>query len=133
MIKEISVAAAVIIHKNKVLCVQRGDNKLKYIANKYESPGGKIEEGETKKEAVIREIKEELDMNIQANELILTVKHKYPDFHLTMHCFLCDCSSSELKLNEHIDFKWLALSELESLDWAEADIPVVNKLIRDGR
>lgn len=131
--KKITVSAAIIINNNKILCVQRGNHKLSYIANKYEFPGGKIEKGETKEEAVIREIKEELDMNVQANELLLTVKHQYPDFHITMHCFLCDCISNELTLNEHIAFKWLAISELDTLDWAEADIPVVNKLIRNGK
>ena len=105
--KQIQVVAAVIINNNKILCVQRNENKLPYISKKYEFPGGKIEIGETKEETIKREIKEELKMEINIEREFLTVTHQYPDFHLTMYSFLCSCKDSSLTLTEHIDFKWL--------------------------
>ncbi len=127
--KQIEVVAAIIIHSAKILCVQRGESKFNYISKKYEFPGGKVEANETKVEAIIREIKEELNMDIDVNNEFLTVSHQYPDFALSMHSFICSCKDIHLKLTEHIDFKWLSKEELISLDWAEADIPIVNKLI----
>lgn len=127
--KKVNVVAAIINHNSKILCVQRGDNKFDYIAHKYEFPGGKIEPGESNEETIIREIKEELNMDIKPVKSYLTVEHQYPDFSLTMHSFICSCKSPELELTEHIDFKWLDVSELDILDWAEADIPIVEKLI----
>ena len=129
--KQVTVVAAIIIQDEQILCVQRGESKLPYISKKYEFPGGKVEAGETLSETVIREIREELDMDIIPNERYITVEHQYPDFHLTMHSFICACHSRELKLTEHIDYKWLDLEELEDLDWAAADIPIVNKLLED--
>tara|TARA_B110000114_G_C14934984_1_gene333943 strand:+ start:15 stop:419 length:405 start_codon:yes stop_codon:yes gene_type:complete len=131
--KNIEVVAAIIKYEGEILCVQRGDHKLKYIANKYEFPGGKVEAGESREQAIIREIKEELDMDISVNDLLITIDHEYPDFCITMHCFYCECKSKDLTLNEHTEFKWLLQSELESLDWAAADIPVVNKLRNSGK
>ena len=129
--KKVTVVAAIIIHENKILCVQRGESKLPYISKKYEFPGGKIEKGETLEQTIIREIKEELVMKIIPDDQFITVEHQYPDFHLTMHTFKCRCKTRDLKLTEHIDFKWLALDELEGLDWAAADIPIVNKLLEN--
>jgi 8-oxo-dGTP diphosphatase len=127
--KSIEVVAAIIKHNGKILCLQRGPNKFDYISHKYEFPGGKIETGETRKQTIIREIKEELHMDISPEEEYLTVKHAYPDFFLTMHSFICSCSSPKIQLTEHINYKWLDVSELELLDWASADIPIVKKLI----
>ena len=126
--KTIEVVAAIIIYDNKILCVQRGDNKLNYISKKYEFPGGKIEQGETKEEAIKREIQEELKLDIMVREDFLTINYQYPDFFLIMHSFICKCKNPILTLSEHIDFKWLLKSELEDLDWAAADIPIVKKL-----
>lgn len=128
--KKIEVVAAIIKHEDKILCVQRGENKFDYISKKYEFPGGKIELGETKEQTIIREIKEELLMNIQTETEFLTVEHEYPDFILTMHSFICSCNNNKVHLTEHIDYKWLSLSELEGLDWAGADVPIVEKLIQ---
>jgi 8-oxo-dGTP diphosphatase len=130
--KSIEVVAAIIYHKDKILCVQRGENKYPYISNKFEFPGGKLENGETKTEAIKREILEELNMDIDIQEEFLTVKHEYPDFKITMHSFKCICKSQELKLTEHISMEWLSINELRKLDWAAADIPIVNKLIMNG-
>ena len=127
--KEVEVSAAVIKYNNKVLCVQRGENKLDYISKKFEFPGGKVEEGETKAQTAVREIKEELRMDIKAVDEFLTVRHEYPDFILTMHSFICTCNDPTVQLTEHIDYKWLSDSELDSLDWAAADIPIVDKLM----
>ena len=130
--KQIQVVAAIITFNNKILCVQRSENKHPYISKKYEFPGGKIELGESKEEAIKREIKEELKMEINIDREFLMVSHQYPDFHLTMYSFLCSCKDSSLTLTEHIDFKWLDKNELEELDWAAADIPIVNKLVSNG-
>ncbi len=127
--KSIKVVAAIIINENNVLCVQRNINKYEYISKKFEFPGGKIEEGETKEEALLREIKEELKMDIRIEREYLTVEHQYPDFHLTMHSFICSCENTKLELTEHIDYKWLSRDELIGLDWAAADVPIVNKLV----
>jgi 8-oxo-dGTP diphosphatase len=129
MMKKIEVVAAIIMFENKILCVQRGENKHNYISKKYEFPGGKIEYGEAKEEALKREINEELKMVIKISKEFLTVIHEYPDFHLTMHSFICTCKTTSLELTEHIDFKWLKKNELTGLDWAAADVPIVEKLM----
>lgn len=129
MKKHYVVAAAVITYENKILCVQRNKGKYDYISYKYEFPGGKLEAGESGEEAIAREIQEELNMAIAVERMLLTVEHEYPDFSLTMHTYLCKTDNNQLELKEHIDFKWLALDQLEGLDWAAADIPIVEKLI----
>ena len=127
--KQVKVVSAVIINKNSILCVQRNINKYNYISKKFEFPGGKIEGDESKEQALLREIKEELNMDIQIEREYLTVEHQYPDFHITMYSFVCCCNDTKLELKEHLDFKWLKREELSALDWAAADIPIVNKLI----
>ena len=127
--KSIEVVAAIILKANKILCVQRGENKYDYISKKYEFPGGKIEPGESKVAALKREILEELKIEINISEEFITVTHIYPDFKITMYSFLCTCESIALELSEHIDFKWLNKSELKKLDWAAADIPIVESLL----
>ena len=128
--REIEVVAAIIIHSEKILCVQRNQNKYSYISMKYEFPGGKIEDGETHHLALSREIKEELNMEIDIKNEFLSVKHQYPDFHLTMHSYLCISANNIVTLMEHIDYKWLDKSEIGPLDWAAADIPIVEKLLK---
>ena len=130
--KKIEVVAGIIYCKNQILCVQRPKNKLHYISEKFEFPGGKIEEGETQKEALKREILEELNISTKIKSLFMTVVHEYPDFELTMHTFICEVETKELTLVEHIDQKWLTAKELKTLDWAAADIPIVNKLESNG-
>tara|TARA_B110000211_G_C13920282_1_gene482416 strand:- start:528 stop:923 length:396 start_codon:yes stop_codon:yes gene_type:complete len=130
--KKIEVVAGIIYCKNQILCVQRPKNKLHYISEKFEFPGGKIEEGETQKEALKREILEELNISTKIKSLFMTVVHEYPDFELTMHTFICEVETKEITLVEHIDQKWLTAKELKTLDWAAADIPIVNKLESNG-
>jgi 8-oxo-dGTP diphosphatase len=127
--KNIEVVAAIIIKNNKILCLQRGESKLEYISKKWEFPGGKIEENESFEDALMREIQEELRLKIKVEKLFLTVEHSYQDFHLTMHSYLCETENTELTLTEHLDFRWLEKENLLALDWAEADIPIVNKLM----
>ncbi|MCB0646623.1 MAG: (deoxy)nucleoside triphosphate pyrophosphohydrolase [Saprospiraceae bacterium] len=130
--KKVEVVAAVIFWEDLVLCVQRPKNKLHYISEKFEFPGGKIEKGETKEEALVRELLEELNLSTKIESFFLTVVHEYPDFELTMHSYLCKVESKDLILHEHIDSKWLKIDELSSLDWAAADIPIVEKIILNG-
>ena len=128
--KKIEVVAAVIYFKNEILCVQRPESKLNYISKKYEFPGGKIELGESHKEALKRELIEELDIVPEIDDLCLTVVHQYPDFEITMHSYNCYIDSKEIILKEHIAFEWLPKDKLEKLNWAAADIPIVKKLMR---
>ncbi len=128
--KSIEVVAAIIFHNDEILCVQRGSNKFDYISFKYEFPGGKMEISETKEQTIKREILEELQMEITVKEEFMTVLHHYPDFILTMHSFICECSDKKLTLTEHIDFKWFKKEELINLDWAAADIPIVKKILK---
>ena len=129
--KHIEVVAAVIEHKNQYLCVQRNANKYDYISYKYEFPGGKVEINETNEEALIREIQEELNLEIQIQKHIITVEHTYPDFKISMHTYLCNSHNRILTLNEHIDHKWLEKAQLSSLDWAGADVPIVDYLLKN--
>jgi 8-oxo-dGTP diphosphatase len=130
--KKVEVVAGVIFCADEVLCVQRPQNKLHYISEKFEFPGGKIEEGETKEEALHRELSEELNLSIKIKTFFLTVVHPYPDFELTMHSFICEVDSKDVTLNEHIDQKWLKINALNQLDWAAADVPIVDKLVSNG-
>ncbi len=130
MKKKIEVVAAIIIYEDLILCAQRDINRLEYISLKYEFPGGKIEKGETQKEALKRELIEELDIEPSINDSFLTVEHQYPDFDLTMHSFICNVETKNITLKEHINYKWLKKEALSLLDWAAADLPIVNKLMQ---
>ena len=130
--KKVEVVAGIIKCENKILCVQRSKNKLEYISEKYEFPGGKIEEGESKEEALSRELLEELNIHVSIKAEFCTIVHNYPDFELTMHSFICTINSPKITLNEHIDSKWLSLDQLADLDWAAADVPNVEKVVENG-
>ena len=110
---------------NKIFATQRGTGEFK---GGWEFPGGKIELGETAQNALIREIKEELDVQIEVNQLLETVEYDYPNFHLTMHCFWCELISGDLVLMEHQDAKWLTKDELESVAWLPADLGLIELL-----
>jgi 8-oxo-dGTP diphosphatase len=127
--KHHEVVAAIIQRDDEFLCLQRGPSKFDYISHKYEFPGGKVEAGEAREEALIREIKEELELDIQVQEHFLTVEHEYPDFKITMHSFLCQAGEAQITLHEHIAYQWLPAHQLLVLDWAAADIPFVSKLL----
>lgn len=123
--KQIEVVAAVIVKDGQVLATQRGYGQFK---DWWEFPGGKIESGESLREALRREIKEELDTEINVGELIGTVQWDYPDFHLTMHCFICSLASESLHLNEHEAALWLDRERLETVRWLPADLAIMGKI-----
>lgn len=123
--KTIEVVAAIIKKDNKYFATQRGYGDYKGF---WEFPGGKIEPGETPQEALVREIKEELDADISVGELVDIVEYDYPKFHLTMHCFLCELTSEHVVLLEHEAAKWLSPGELDSVDWLPADQGLIEKL-----
>ncbi len=123
--KTIRVAAAIIVHDNKIFATQRGYGEFK---DGWEFPGGKIEEGETPQQALIREIQEELDTEIEVGELVDRVEYDYPAFHLSMDCFLCRIKSGDLVLKEHEAARWLAPENLDSVDWLPADKGLIKKL-----
>lgn len=123
--KTIKVAAAIIIHDNQIFATQRGYGEFK---DGWEFPGGKIEEGETPQEALVREIKEELDTEIEVKDFLKTVEYDYPEFHLSMDCFFCTIKSGELVLKEHEAAKWLTVETLDSVDWLPADEEVIRKI-----
>jgi len=131
--KSIEVVAAVIRWNGTTLCVQRGESKLDYISKKWEFPGGKVEVGESHPEALRREIREELKLDIKVRDLVTTVHHRYPDFDLTMRAFDCTVEGENepsLVLTEHLDHRWLVAGSdaFVELDWAAADVPIVDAL-----
>lgn len=124
--KQIEVVAAIIYDdEGRIFATQRGYGDFK---DWWEFPGGKIEAGETPEEALVREIREELSAEISVDEFLCTVEYDYPQFHLTMHCYLCSLVTEALHLNEHEAAKWLAKDELDSVDWLPADVIVVQTI-----
>lgn len=121
--KHIEVVAAVIHEGNKIFATQRGYGEFK---DGWEFPGGKIETGETPEQALKREIKEELDTDIEVGELIDVVEHDYPTFHITMHCFWCTIKKGSLTLKEHEAAKWVTVNELDTVDWLPADMRIID-------
>ena len=127
--KKIEVVAAIIINSKQVLCVRRPHSKHEYISEMYEFPGGKVEDAETEREALTREIHEELSLSVEVGEKYMTVDHDYPDFSISMHAYFCVCESRDITLHEHIDYKWLDIGDMKQLEWAAADFPIVDKLM----
>lgn len=123
--KRIEVVAAIIKRENCFLATQRGYGEFK---DGWEFPGGKIEVGEEPREALKREIKEELAVDIMIKDFLCTVEYQYESFYLTMHCYICELVDETITLLEHEAAKWLTLEELDSVDWLPADVEVVEKL-----
>ena len=126
--KTVRVVAAVIRKDDKIFATQRGYGEFK---DGWEFPGGKIEEGETPEQALAREIKEELDTEIQVGKLIDTIEYDYPKFHLSMDCFWCEIMQGGLELKEHEAARWLSKEELYSVDWLPADVGVVERIKKE--
>lgn len=126
MMKKIEVVVAAIIKSSdKIFATQRSYGEFK---DGWEFPGGKIEPGETPEQALVREIKEELDTEIEIGELFDTVEYDYPHFHLTMHCFICTVRSGDLVLKEHKAAQWLTKDTLDSVDWLPADKDLIEAI-----
>lgn len=123
--KTIKVVAAVIRSNGRIFATQRGYGEFK---DGWDFPGGKIEAGETPQQALVREIKEELDTEIKVGELIDTVEYDYPGFHLSMDCFWAEIISGSLVLKEHEAAKWLAADELDTMDWLPADRDLIKRI-----
>ena len=123
--KTVRVVAAVIESDHKIFATQRGYGEFK---GGWEFPGGKIEPGETPQRALVREIEEELDTEIEVGELIDTVEYDYPSFHLSMDCFWCKIVKGNLVLLEAEASKWLAKDELYSVEWLPADEGLIKKI-----
>lgn len=123
--KIVRVAAAVIIDKGKVFATQRGYGEYK---DGWEFPGGKIEPGETPEEAIVREIREELEADIEPVKLLDTVEYDYPGFHLSMDCYLCRLKSENIVLKEHEAARWLDKSSLYDVEWLPADLGLIENI-----
>lgn len=124
--KNLEVVAAVIHRSESVLATQRGYGPYK---DWWEFPGGKAEPGESLEDALVREIREELDADILIDRPLCTVEHDYPEFHITLHCFLCRLAEgSGLSLLEHEDARWLHKDGLDRMAWLPADRSVLEKL-----
>ena len=123
--KTIKVAAAIIVDGGRIFATQRGYGAFK---DGWEFPGGKVEAGETSREALAREIREELDTEIRVGELFETVEYDYPDFHLSMDCFICTVKAGGLVLKEHEAARWLTAETLETVEWLPADRGLIKKL-----
>lgn len=127
--KTIRVVAAVIRDGERIFATQRGYGPYK---DGWEFPGGKIEPGETPEQALAREIREELDTEIEVGEKLTQVEYDYPEFHLSMGCYICSVRSGHLTLKEHEAAGWLRAEELDGLDWLPADQIIVSQL-KKGR
>lgn len=123
--KTIEVVAAVIADGGRIFATQRGYGEFKDM---WEFPGGKIEAGESRQDALRREIMEELDTDVSVDSFLCTVDYDYPSFHLTMHCYMCSVISGNLVLKEHESARWLATSELDSVEWLPADLDILPKI-----
>ena len=123
--KHIEVVAGIIKDGDKIFATQRGYGEFK---DGWEFPGGKMEPGEAPQQALARELKEELAVDVNVGEFLCTVDYDYPTFHLTMHCFYCSLVSGKLTLLEHEAAKWLNMSELHTVNWLPADVEVVKSL-----
>ena len=123
--KIVRVAAAVIIDKGRVFATQRGYGEYK---DGWEFPGGKIEPEETPEEAIVREIREELEADIEPVKLLDTVEYDYPGFHLSMDCYLCRLKSENIVLKEHEAARWLDKSSLYDVEWLPADLGLIEKV-----
>lgn len=124
------VSAAIITNGSEILCFQKGWNKHEYLSNRFEFPGGKLEPSESPEEALIRELKEELDYDATSRTLTFyrDIDYDYSDFSVKLHYFIIHDLDPILKLKEHIDAQWHSLDDLEGLNWAGADLELVKDL-----
>ena len=129
--RHLVVVAAIIANKDEILCMQRNIGRYDYVSYKYEFPGGKIEGGESHEQALMRELYEEMNLKtiITQDDFFMTVDHTYPDFSITMHSYICYVDNKTFTRKEHISHTWLKVENLDTLDWAAADLPIVKRLM----
>jgi 8-oxo-dGTP diphosphatase len=123
--KSIEVVAAIIIDNDKVFATKRGYGEFKGL---WEFPGGKVEIGESREDALLREIKEELEVDISIEQFFYTIDYDYPQFHLTMHCYICNIIDGIIVLNEHEASCWSTSEQLDELIWLPADLEIIDHL-----
>lgn len=123
--KEIYVVAALIENDGKIMIAQRNKGDFEGL---WEFPGGKVEEGETEQEALIREIHEEFDISINIKEYLTTIEHDYPNFHLKMSCYICTLQDGKINLHDHYAIEWIDPEE-QKIQWVPADIKALSKYI----
>lgn len=123
-----NVVAAAVLNDGRYLCMKRTRSHFPYTSEKWEFPGGKIEQGETHYEALLRKIHEEMGWSVEVVRHIATVNHIYPDFAITLYLYLCRPCEGEFKLYSHLDYKWLTKEEMPSLDWTAADYKLIGEL-----
>ena len=124
-LKHIEVVAAIILDGDRIFATQRGYGKWR---GWWEFPGGKVQVGESREDALVREIKEELDATLVIDRFYTTVDYDYPDFHLTMHCYLCHLTDGHYTLKEHLAARWLTAETLQTVQWLPADEELVQNL-----
>ena len=125
IIKSIEVVAAVIFRGDRIFATQRGYGEFK---DGWEFPGGKMEPGESKEDALKRELREELNVEIEVENLLKTIEYDYPNFHLTMHCFKSKLKKGEPELLEHEAAKWVSKDEIDNIAWLPADIEIIEQV-----
>lgn len=121
------VVGAVVLRGKEVLAARRGESRYPYVAHKFEFVGGKVEQGESEEEALVRELREELGVKARVIGHFKTVSHEYPDFSITLSAYFCEFLS-DFSCTEHEELRWIPLSELDPEAWAPADVPLVQSL-----
>jgi 8-oxo-dGTP diphosphatase len=129
----IEVVAAVIEQNGLILCFKKGKTGFDYLSYKYEFPGGKVEANENHRQALTREIKEELHTDITVGEHLISAEYEYPDFSIRLHFYACRSAIPIQKLTEHIEVVGLSVLNLKDIDWLPADLPAVNYLIKNAQ
>ena len=128
----LEVSAGIVIKNGKILCMQRGQSKHDYLTHKYEFPGGKLEKGETALDSLIREFEEELGANLSSSRIepFGDLMYTYPDFTVKINFFRIFDDDFHFEMREHTDYVWACPSNLKELDWAAADLQILDKLLK---
>ena len=126
--KHIEVVAGVIEHDGKILCMERDQGKYDYVSFKWEFPGGKIEDGETHQQALVRELREELQIEVEVLDFIKTIEGVYPEYKVILHCYEVKIVTGEPVLLEHQASRWVAAEEIHNLMWLKSDLDILEDI-----